>query len=149
MSVRLRKLLNILTRWLLLLIFLSFGAVVPLFCYLVHFLSKIFAHYHRQLPHIIFIGMNIQVCFTLHDILFICNMALLNIFMLCRLFIIFSSWCNISFSFVCCCFLNCDCLFMQPYPPLCDVKGSYVSQFEHTILLRPTCKEVISKGDDY
>jgi methionyl aminopeptidase len=38
---------------------------------------------------------------------------------------------------------------LQPYPPLCDVKGSYVSQFEHTILLRPTCKEVISRGDDY
>ena len=37
----------------------------------------------------------------------------------------------------------------QPYPPLCDVRGSYVSQFEHTILLRPTCKEVISRGDDY
>ncbi|CAB4271791.1 unnamed protein product [Prunus armeniaca] len=37
----------------------------------------------------------------------------------------------------------------QPYPPLCDVKGSYVSQFEHTILLRPTCKEVVSRGDDY
>ncbi|KAF7825028.1 methionine aminopeptidase 2B isoform X1 [Senna tora] len=37
----------------------------------------------------------------------------------------------------------------NPYPPLCDVKGSYVSQFEHTILLRPTCKEVISRGDDY
>jgi hypothetical protein len=40
-------------------------------------------------------------------------------------------------------------LCSQPYPPLCDVKGSYVSQFEHTILLRPTCKEVISRGDDY
>jgi methionyl aminopeptidase len=38
---------------------------------------------------------------------------------------------------------------LQPYPPLCDVRGSYVSQFEHTILLRPTCKEVISRGDDY
>ncbi|GER42808.1 methionine aminopeptidase 2 [Striga asiatica] len=37
----------------------------------------------------------------------------------------------------------------QPYPPLCDNKGSYVSQFEHTILLRPTCKEVVSRGDDY
>ncbi|GFY95187.1 methionine aminopeptidase 2B [Actinidia rufa] len=37
----------------------------------------------------------------------------------------------------------------MPYPPLCDVKGSYVSQFEHTILLRPTCKEVISRGEDY
>lgn len=38
---------------------------------------------------------------------------------------------------------------LQPLPPRCDVKGSYVSQFEHTILLRPTCKEVISRGDDY
>ncbi|XP_043701813.1 methionine aminopeptidase 2B isoform X2 [Telopea speciosissima] len=43
----------------------------------------------------------------------------------------------------------CDSGIVQPYPPLCDVKGSYVSQFEHTILLRPTCKEVISRGDDY
>ncbi|XWS30958.1 hypothetical protein CRYUN_Cryun23aG0035800 [Craigia yunnanensis] len=39
----------------------------------------------------------------------------------------------------------CDAGIVQPYPPLCDVKGSYVSQFEHTILLRPTCKEVISR----
>eukprot|EP00933_Yihiella_yeosuensis_P055830 TRINITY_DN5475_c1_g1_i2.p1 TRINITY_DN5475_c1_g1~~TRINITY_DN5475_c1_g1_i2.p1 ORF type:complete len:519 (+),score=141.75 TRINITY_DN5475_c1_g1_i2:225-1781(+) len=38
---------------------------------------------------------------------------------------------------------------VQPYPPLCDAKGSYVSQMEHTILLRPTCKEIISRGDDY
>lgn len=43
----------------------------------------------------------------------------------------------------------CDTGIVQPYPPLCDVKGSYVSQFEHTILLRPTCKEVISRGDDF
>ncbi|KAI3430135.1 uncharacterized protein J3R85_008143 [Psidium guajava] len=43
----------------------------------------------------------------------------------------------------------CDAGIVQPYPPLCDVKGSFVSQFEHTILLRPTCKEVISRGDDY
>ncbi|KAI3902029.1 hypothetical protein MKW98_013703 [Papaver atlanticum] len=43
----------------------------------------------------------------------------------------------------------CDNGVVQPYPPLCDIKGSYVSQFEHTILLRPTCKEVISRGDDY
>ncbi|RZC71581.1 hypothetical protein C5167_034752 [Papaver somniferum] len=39
--------------------------------------------------------------------------------------------------------------FGKPCPPLCDIKGSYISQFEHTILLRPTCKEVISRGDDY
>lgn len=38
---------------------------------------------------------------------------------------------------------------VTPYPPLCDVKGSYVSQWEHTVLLRPTCKEILSKGDDY
>ena len=43
----------------------------------------------------------------------------------------------------------CDVGIVQPYPPLCDVKGSYVAQYEHTILLRPTCKEVLSKGDDY
>uniref|UniRef100_A0A9I9EDE9 Peptidase M24 domain-containing protein n=1 Tax=Cucumis melo TaxID=3656 RepID=A0A9I9EDE9_CUCME len=39
----------------------------------------------------------------------------------------------------------CDTGIVQAYPPLCDSKGSYVSQFEHTILLRPTCKEVISR----
>jgi len=38
---------------------------------------------------------------------------------------------------------------VQPYPPLCDAKGSYVTQMEHTILMRPTCKEVVSRGDDY
>ena len=43
----------------------------------------------------------------------------------------------------------CDVGIVQPYPPLVDIKGSYVAQYEHTILLRPTCKEVLSKGDDY
>ncbi|KAG2075191.1 peptidase M24A methionine aminopeptidase [Suillus decipiens] len=38
---------------------------------------------------------------------------------------------------------------VQDYPPLCDAKGSMTAQFEHTILLRPTVKEVISRGDDY
>jgi len=38
---------------------------------------------------------------------------------------------------------------VQPYPPLCDARGSYVTQMEHTILLRPTCKEVVSRGDDF
>jgi len=38
---------------------------------------------------------------------------------------------------------------VDPYPPLCDIKGSYTAQYEHTLLLRPTCKEVISRGDDY
>jgi len=43
----------------------------------------------------------------------------------------------------------CDVGLVNSYPPLCDVKGSYVAQYEHTIVLRPTCKEVISRGDDY
>lgn len=38
---------------------------------------------------------------------------------------------------------------VQDYPPLVDVKGSYTAQFEHTILLRPNVKEVVSRGDDY
>mmetsp|Transcript_9075 Transcript_9075/g.23731 ORF Transcript_9075/g.23731 Transcript_9075/m.23731 type:complete len:523 (-) Transcript_9075:266-1834(-) len=43
----------------------------------------------------------------------------------------------------------CDVGIVQAYPPLVDIKGSYTAQYEHTILLRPTCKEVLSKGDDY
>jgi len=43
----------------------------------------------------------------------------------------------------------CDSKIIQPYPPLCDQKGSYVAQYEHTILLKPTCKEVLSRGDDF
>lgn len=38
---------------------------------------------------------------------------------------------------------------IEAYPPLVDQKGSYTAQFEHTILLRPTVKEVVSRGDDY
>ncbi|KAE8351439.1 MetAP 2-2 [Aspergillus coremiiformis] len=38
---------------------------------------------------------------------------------------------------------------VETYPPLMDVKGSYSAQFEHTILLRESCKEVISRGSDY
>lgn len=38
---------------------------------------------------------------------------------------------------------------VQDYPPLCDAIGSMTAQFEHTILLRPTVKEVVSRGDDY
>lgn len=38
---------------------------------------------------------------------------------------------------------------VQAYPPLVDTVGSYTAQLEHTILLRPTCKEIVSKGDDY
>ena len=38
---------------------------------------------------------------------------------------------------------------VERYPPLCDVEGSFTAQYEHTILLRPTCKEVLSRGSDY
>jgi len=42
-----------------------------------------------------------------------------------------------------------DAGIVDAYPPLCDTKGCYTAQYEHTIVLRPTCKEVISRGDDY
>ena len=38
---------------------------------------------------------------------------------------------------------------VNPYPPLCDVRGSYVAQYEHTLLLKPSGKEVMSPGEDY
>jgi methionyl aminopeptidase len=58
---------------------------------------------------------------------------------------------------------------VEAYPPLCDIKGSYTAQSEHvssqacrstlfvrifanvrqTFVLRPNCKEVLSRGDDY
>ncbi|KAJ4485735.1 methionine aminopeptidase 2-like protein [Lentinula aciculospora] len=38
---------------------------------------------------------------------------------------------------------------VRDYPPLCDQVGSMTAQYEHTILLRPTVKEVVSRGDDY
>jgi len=42
-----------------------------------------------------------------------------------------------------------DSGIISPYPPLSDVPGCYVAQWEHTLLLRPTCKEVLTRGDDY
>ncbi|KAJ7771556.1 methionine aminopeptidase 2-like protein [Mycena metata] len=38
---------------------------------------------------------------------------------------------------------------VDSFPPLYDQIGSKTAQFEHTILLRPTCKEVVSRGDDF
>ncbi|KAL3476776.1 peptidase M24, structural domain-containing protein [Aspergillus californicus] len=38
---------------------------------------------------------------------------------------------------------------VDTYAPLVDIKGSYSAQFEHTILLRESNKEIISRGDDY
>lgn len=42
-----------------------------------------------------------------------------------------------------------DSGLVDPYPPLCDVRGSFTAQYEHTILLRPTRKEILSRGNDY
>lgn len=38
---------------------------------------------------------------------------------------------------------------VEDYPPLVDTLGCYTAQYEHTILLHPHKKEVVSKGDDY
>lgn len=43
----------------------------------------------------------------------------------------------------------CDVGIVQAYPPLCDVKGCFTAQYEHTLILRPDGKEVLSRGDDY
>lgn len=43
----------------------------------------------------------------------------------------------------------CDAGIVDPLPPLCDRKGSYVAQFEHTLFLHPTRKEILSRGEDY
>lgn len=39
-----------------------------------------------------------------------------------------------------------DAGLVTAYPPLCDTKGSYTAQLEHTVLLRPTCKEVSNEN---
>lgn len=38
---------------------------------------------------------------------------------------------------------------VSAHPPLVDIKGCFTAQFEHTLVLKPTCKEVLSRGDDY
>ncbi len=43
----------------------------------------------------------------------------------------------------------CDAGIVDALPPLCGIKGSYIAQFEHTLYLHPTRKEVVSRGDDY
>ena len=43
----------------------------------------------------------------------------------------------------------CEHNIVEPYPPLADIEGSYTSQFEHCFMLKPTCKEIFSFGDDY
>jgi methionyl aminopeptidase len=43
----------------------------------------------------------------------------------------------------------CEAGLVDALRPLVDVPGSYVAQYEHTFLLRPTCKEILSRGDDF
>lgn len=43
----------------------------------------------------------------------------------------------------------CDAGIIDPYPPLNDIAGSYVAQYEHTIFLHPSRKEVLSRGEDF
>lgn len=38
---------------------------------------------------------------------------------------------------------------VRAYPPLVDIEGSYTAQYEHTIFIKGTGKEVVSRGDDY
>ncbi|KUL85924.1 hypothetical protein ZTR_06365 [Talaromyces verruculosus] len=38
---------------------------------------------------------------------------------------------------------------VQKYEPLVDIPGSYTAQWEHTILIKSSGNEIISRGDDY
>ncbi|KAK5049867.1 hypothetical protein LTR84_003985 [Exophiala bonariae] len=38
---------------------------------------------------------------------------------------------------------------VDSYQPLADIPGSYTAQFEHTLLLHETHKEIFSRGEDY
>jgi methionyl aminopeptidase len=42
-----------------------------------------------------------------------------------------------------------DVKILKRYPPLYDIDNSYTSQYEHTIILKPKSKEVLSKSSDY
>jgi methionyl aminopeptidase len=42
-----------------------------------------------------------------------------------------------------------DAGIINPYPPLVDIKGSYTAQYEHTIFLKSSGREVISRGTDF
>ena len=43
----------------------------------------------------------------------------------------------------------CSAGIIEACPPLVVNSGAYVAQYEHTLILRPTCKEVLSRGDDF
>ena len=38
---------------------------------------------------------------------------------------------------------------VNDYPPLVDIPGSYVAQYEHCFFLKPSGMEILSTGDDY
>ncbi|KNH06716.1 methionyl aminopeptidase 2 like [Perkinsela sp. CCAP 1560/4] len=38
---------------------------------------------------------------------------------------------------------------VEEYPALTDTKGCFTAQYEHSILLRSNCKEILSRGEDY
>jgi len=42
-----------------------------------------------------------------------------------------------------------DAEIVRAYPPLCDIPGCFTAQYEHTIYLKPTSKEVVSRGYDF
>ena len=39
--------------------------------------------------------------------------------------------------------------FIDPYPPLVDVPGSLIAQYEHTVYLSEGSKTIMTLGDDY
>ena len=43
----------------------------------------------------------------------------------------------------------CELGILNEYPPLYDIKGSYTAQYEHTLVLKSNCKEILTRGDDY
>ena len=43
----------------------------------------------------------------------------------------------------------CEAGAVNAYPPLLDIAGCYTAQVEHTILMKPSGKEVMSRGQDY
>eukprot|EP00483_Globobulimina_turgida_P005663 UN05673 len=42
-----------------------------------------------------------------------------------------------------------DNQIVRAYLPLWDIEGSFNAQYEHTVLLKPTCKEIVSRGNDF
>ena len=43
----------------------------------------------------------------------------------------------------------CEHDIVEPYPQLVDIEGCYTSQFEHSLMLKPTSKEIFTLDDDY